>query len=78
MLICKHLDAAKTNRNYPLGLTNEIKEYCIKIALHIAFYKKQVDYYNQTAYEILTNELALILPTFSSKKDKSERLLHPL
>ena len=46
----------KTKRNYPLGLIKEIKEYCIKIALHIAFYKKQVDYYTQTAYEILTNE----------------------
>ena len=64
---CKHLDAAKTKGNYPLSLINEIKEYCIKIAPHIAYYKKQVDYYNQTAYEILTNELALILPTFSKQ-----------
>ena len=24
---CKHLGAVKTNRNYPLGLINEIKEY---------------------------------------------------
>ena len=34
--------------------------------------QKQVDYYNQTAYEILTNELALILPTFS-KQERQKR-----
>ena len=74
---CKHLDTTKTKGNYPLGLINDIKEYCIKIALHIAYYKKQEDYYNLTAYEILTNELALILPAFQSKKDKREVLLDP-
>ena len=69
---CKHLGASKTKRNYQLGLINEIKEYCIKIAPHIAFFKKQINYYNQTAYEILTNELALILPTFS-KQERQKR-----
>ena len=69
---CKHLDTAKTKGNYPLGLISEIKEYCIKIVPHIAYYKKQVDYYNQTAYEILTNELGLILPTFS-KQERQKR-----
>ena len=49
-----------------------MKVYCVKIVLHIAFYKKQVDYYNQTAYEIITNELALILPTFL-KQDRQKR-----
>ena len=65
---CKYLDAAKTKGRYPLGLIDEVKEYCIKIAPHIAYYKKQIEYYNQTAYEILTNELALILPTFSEQE----------
>ena len=37
-----------------------MKLYCVKIALHIAFYKKQIDYYKQTAYKIITNKLALI------------------
>ena len=69
---CKHLDATKNKWNYPLGLINEIKEYCVKIAPHIAYYKKQVEYYNWTAYEILTNELALILPTFS-KQERQKR-----
>ena len=65
---CKHLDNAKMNRNYPLGLIDEIKEYCIKIALNIAFYKKQVDYYNWTAYEILTNELSNIAYILKARK----------
>ena len=73
---CKHLDATKTKGNYPLGLINEIKEYCIKIAVHIAYYKKQVDYYNQTAYEILTNEIALILPTFSKHERQKRGFWH--
>ena len=38
---CKHLDAMKIIGNYPLGLINEIKGYCIKIALHIAYYKNK-------------------------------------
>ena len=62
----------KTKGNYPLGLINEVKEYCIKIALHMAPYKKQEDYYNCTAYEILANELALILSTFS-KQERQKR-----
>ena len=27
------------------------------------FYKKQIEYYNHTAYVILENEIGLILPT---------------
>ena len=72
---CKHLDAMKTKGKYPLGLINEIKEYCIKIAPHIAYYKKQVEYYNQTAYEILTNELALILPIFSRQERQKRGII---
>ena len=41
-----------------------VKHYCVKIAPHINYYRKQIAYYNQTATDILTNELALILPTF--------------
>ena len=45
-----------------------MKVYCAKIAPHIAFYKKQTEYYNWTAYEIITNELALILPTIERQE----------
>ena len=45
-----------------------MKIYCVKTALHIDYYKKQIDYYNWMAYEIITNELVLILPTFSKQE----------
>ena len=32
------------------------------------FYKKQIEYYNHKACEILTNEIGLILPTFPKDK----------
>ena len=49
-----------------------MKICCVKIALHITLYKKLVHYYNQTAYEIIMNELALILPTIS-KQERQKR-----
>ena len=73
---CKHLDAMEFKGRYPLGVIDEVKEYCVKIAWHIAYYKKQIEYYNQTAYELLTNELALILPTFSKQGGKREVFSH--
>ena len=53
-------------------MIDEIKQYCIKIAPHIDYYRKQIAYYNQTATDILTNEIALILPTFT-KQDRHKR-----
>ena len=49
--------------------------YCIKIALHIDYYKKQIDYYNWTTYEIITSNLALILPTFSKQERKRRDII---
>ena len=69
---CKYLDDAKSRKDYPMQLIKEMKIYCAKIVPHIAFYKKQIDYYNQTAYEIITNELALILPIIS-KQERQKR-----
>ena len=69
---CKYLDDAKSRKDYPIELIKDINMYCIKIAMHIAFYKKKLDYYNWTAYEIITKELALILPTIS-KQERQKR-----
>ena len=55
---CNHLEEAKTRGGYSIGMIGEIKQYCIKIAPHIDYYKKQIEYYNQTASDILTNEIA--------------------
>ena len=37
---------------------------------HVKFYKQQIDYYNWTAYNILQNEIGLILPTFNNRKKR--------
>ena len=72
---CKHIDATKSKGRYPLGLIKEFKDYCVKIALHIYYYKKQIAYYNQTNYEILTNKLAVILPTFTRQERQNRGIL---
>ena len=38
--------------------------YCLKIVPYLEFYKQQIAYYNHTVYNILANEIDLILPTF--------------
>ena len=69
---CKYLDDAKSRKDYPIELIKDMEIYCVKIVPHVAYYKKQVDYYNWTAYEIITNELALILPTIP-KQERQRR-----
>ena len=36
----------------------------MKIALYSQFYQKQIQYYNHTAYDTLTNDIGKILPKF--------------
>ena len=67
---CAHLDNPKPGQM--IGMIKEAKHYCVKIAPHINYYRKQIAYYNQMATDILTNELALILPTFP-KQDRQKR-----
>ena len=55
---CNHLKDAKSRGGYSIGMIDEIKQYCIKIVLHVDYYKKQIEYYNHTASGILTNEIA--------------------
>ena len=66
---CTHLDNPKPEQI--LGIIKEVKSYCVKIAPHIKYYRKQIAYYNETATH-MTNELALLLPTFT-KQDRQKR-----
>ena len=61
-LMCNHLNISK--KSY---LLNYIK-HCRRIAPNVKFYKQQIDYYNWTAYNILQNEIGLILPNLSNRK----------
>ena len=49
--------------------------YCLKIVPYVEFYQEQLCYYNCTAYEILTSEIGLILPTFPKEKRPKRGLL---
>ena len=71
-----HLDDSKPGQI--LGIIRDIKHYCIKIAPHIEYYRKQIAYYNQIAADILTNELALILTTFSTQNRQKRGIITSL
>ena len=69
---CQYLEAAKSIQFYLSQYIRDMKNYCIKIDPYVDHYKKQINYYNWTAYEIITNELALIIPTFP-KQERQKR-----
>ena len=49
-------------------------KHCQRIVPYVGFYQKQIEYYNQTAYNILQNEIGLILPTFAESNRKKRFL----
>ena len=65
---CNHLEEAKSRGGNSVKMIKEIKKYCVKIAPHIDYEKKQIKYYNQTSSDILTKEIALILPIFTENE----------
>ena len=75
---CQYLEKANGKQSYPTQYITDMKNYCVKIAPYVDYYKKQIHYYNWTAYEIITNELALILPTFPKQKRQKKVSLHLL
>ena len=60
---CQHLMSDRT------FMQNDLK-HCQRIVLYVRLYQKQVQYYNQTTYNILQNEINLILPTFNEPNRK--------
>ena len=62
-LTCNHLNISK------IPLLRYIK-HCRRIAPYVTFYKQQIHYYNQTAYDLLQNEIGLILPNLSNRKKR--------
>ena len=65
---CSYLDTGKGRKNNPTDCISIFMAYCQKIVSFVNFYEKQIAYYKQTAYEILTNENVLILPIFPRDK----------
>ena len=61
--MCNHLNISKS------PLLRYVK-HCRRIAPYVKFYKQQIDYYNQTAYELLQNKIGLILPNLNNRKKR--------
>ena len=49
-------------------------KHCQQIVPYVRFYQKQIEYCNWTAYNILQNEIGLILPTFTETNRKKRFL----
>ena len=45
-------------------------KHCRRIAPYVKSYKQQIDYYNWTAYNLLQNNIGLILPNFNNRKKR--------
>ena len=63
-LMCNNLNISR--KSYLLRYIR----HCRRIAPYVKFYKQQIDYYNQTAYNILQNEIGLTLPSFNNRKKR--------
>ena len=46
----------------------KLLNYCLKIAPYARLYQRQIQYYNQTAYDTLANDIGKILPKFPTDK----------
>ena len=66
-LVCNQLNISK--KSYLLRYIR----HCKRIAPYVKFYKQQIDYYNQTTYNILQNEIGLILPSFNSNSNNRKK-----
>ena len=64
---CKHLMSDRT-------FIQKYLKHCQTIVPYIRLYQKQVQYYNQTAYNILQNEINLILSTLNEPNRKKRFL----
>ena len=63
-LTCNHLNISRK------GYLLRYIRHCRRITPYVKFYKQQIDYHNQTAYNILQNEIGLILPSFNNRKKR--------
>ena len=64
---CKHLMSDRT-------FMQKYLKHCQRIIPYVRLYQKQVQYYNQTAYNLLQNEINLILPTLNEPNRKKRFL----
>ena len=64
---CRHLMSDRT-------FMQKYLKHCQSIVPYVRLYQNQVQYYNQTTYNILQNEINLILPTLNEPNRKKRFL----
>ena len=64
----KYLDSGMDRSKYPSDYVPNLRDYGKKIVPFVDFYKKQIEYYNHTTYEILMNEISPILPKLPKER----------
>ena len=75
---CNYLGTWKSRKNDPTNYIPNLMTHCKKIVPFVNYYKKEVTYHNCTIYEILTNEIGLILPTFPKDKRHNRGIITTL
>ena len=66
--MCNHLNISR--KSYLLSYIR----HCRRITPYVKFYKQQIDYYSQNTYNILPNEIGLIMPSFNNDNRKKRFL----
>ena len=56
---CSYANHTSTNTNYA-----KLLKYCMKITPYARLCQRQIQYYNQTDYDTLTDDIGKILPKF--------------
>ena len=72
---CSYLDIDINRSKFLTWYIPNIRNFCKKIVPFIYFYKEEIDYYNQTAHEMLTNEISLILPMFPKERKEKRTII---
>ena len=72
---CSYLHIKLDKNTHAVKHLPNIRNFCSKIIPFIYYYKKLVDPYNKTVYNILRKQIHLILPNFSkNKKEKRGKI----
>ena len=71
---CNYLNDIVCNHNSKEYISN-LKVYCKKIIPFVQFYKDQISSHNNTANNILTNQISLILPNFPKARQEKKGII---
>ena len=75
---CSYLYVDLSGHKYPTQYLSNFRNFCKKIVPFVEFYKEQIDYYNKTVHNILTEQIPLILPNFPKNRKEKRRIITSL